>query len=77
MSGFKVLIALIILIVGIAGYFACAASSIIGIGYALYLFAHGTAVGMALWQGFCAFLFAIFGGLVAVFLAWVFSKLID
>ena len=77
MKGLKVLIALLIIIVGILGYIACAASSIIGIGYALYLYAHGVAVGMALWKGFCAFLFALIGGMFAVALDWIVFKATD
>ena len=66
-----------VIVVGLIGYLSVVFSTISGIGYALYLMAYGTAVGMALWSGFCLFLLMIIGGGVTMLLAFIVGKLTD
>lgn len=59
------------LVMAIVGFILVYGSTITGIGVALYGLAYGTAVGMALWNGFVVFLKMLIGGLVLAFVGGV------
>lgn len=73
----QALTAIAVIVVGLLGYVSVVFSTIAGVGYALYLLAYGTAVGMALWSGFCLFLLMVIGGGVTMLLAFIVGKLTD
>lgn len=69
----RLTLAVIGVILIFCGYLSLVLSTISGIGYALYSFAHGVALALALWNGFSLFLLMLIGGGIVLLIGWALS----
>lgn len=73
---FKVSLVVLSITLIFGGYASLIFSTISGIGYALYSWAHDVSPALALWDGFLLFIMMSVGGLVSLLVGWFITAVV-